>query len=404
MTESQIRAMFTQIAGGEPAPSGVDTQLAHRRGRARLRWRRAALAGSPVLAAAVAVAVALAAGVIPGQPGPGPAARPAAPQRFDPLAPYASFGWLPPGESMVSGGTGEALMSLTAAPAPDSVATWDLQVYAAGQCDRTAGQLTCSPVTGQRPGSPTQPQLRITGRAPSVHGHRAFWSTTGLAWQYARGGWALLTLPYPWYFPKLPKTIMAGTVTPGTTRATVERDAVKIAGSIAYGAATPPLLFPAQLTGLPRQWHVSGATYAPDGSVLRARTFALNAGPGAGVRDYDGGLTFQDNLPWFGIDPVTAQHNRCYLAPGGNFGTSVREVIDGYHVIVTHEPRIHRAVGNFVENVLPRQDLCADNAGGLSVYLSEYSAHPALGVTSLFKDHLRLLGASPANWTAKPIR
>ena len=45
MIESQIRALFTEIAHGEPAPSQVDIQLARRRGRARLRWRRACVAG-----------------------------------------------------------------------------------------------------------------------------------------------------------------------------------------------------------------------------------------------------------------------------------------------------------------------------------------------------------------------
>ena len=60
MTESRVRALFNQIADGEAGPLRVDTQLAFRRGRARLRWRRACLAGAPVLAAAAAVVVALA--------------------------------------------------------------------------------------------------------------------------------------------------------------------------------------------------------------------------------------------------------------------------------------------------------------------------------------------------------
>ena len=44
MTESQIHALFTEIADGDPGPSRVDTRLAHRRGRARLRWQRACAA------------------------------------------------------------------------------------------------------------------------------------------------------------------------------------------------------------------------------------------------------------------------------------------------------------------------------------------------------------------------
>ena len=47
MIESQVRALFTAIASSEPGASQVDTQLAHRRGRARLRWRRAWRGGHP---------------------------------------------------------------------------------------------------------------------------------------------------------------------------------------------------------------------------------------------------------------------------------------------------------------------------------------------------------------------
>jgi hypothetical protein len=39
----------------------------------------------------------------------------------------------------------------------------------------------------------------------------------------------------------------------------------------------------------------------------------------------------------------------------------------------------------------------------LAVYIAEYGAHP-IGVTSLFKDHLRLLGGDPAHWTRRPAR
>ena len=99
MIESQLGALFNGIAQGEPAMSGVDTQLAHRRGRARLRRRRAGLAGTPVLAAAVAVIVALTVGAAPSRPAPGPATGTAAPREFNPLVPYLSFGWLPPESS-----------------------------------------------------------------------------------------------------------------------------------------------------------------------------------------------------------------------------------------------------------------------------------------------------------------
>ena len=104
MTEPQVRALFNQIADGEAAPSRVDTQLALRRGRARLRWRRACVASAPVLAAAAVAVVALAVAAGPGGSGAGPAAAgPAAPRQFNPLIPYVSFGWLPAGQSLSQG-------------------------------------------------------------------------------------------------------------------------------------------------------------------------------------------------------------------------------------------------------------------------------------------------------------
>jgi hypothetical protein len=73
MTESQIHALFTEIADGDPGPMRVDARLAQRRGRARLRWRRACAAGTPVLAAAAVVVVALGIGAGTAQHRAGPA-------------------------------------------------------------------------------------------------------------------------------------------------------------------------------------------------------------------------------------------------------------------------------------------------------------------------------------------
>ena len=40
-------------------------------------------------------------------------------------------------------------------------------------------------------------KLPISQRAPDVAGHRAFWAGIDLVWQYARGGWARLSIPAP---------------------------------------------------------------------------------------------------------------------------------------------------------------------------------------------------------------
>jgi hypothetical protein len=73
MTEPQLRALFTEIADGDPGLSQVDTQLAYRRGRARLRWQRACAAAAPVLAAATVAVVALGVGAGTARHGAAPA-------------------------------------------------------------------------------------------------------------------------------------------------------------------------------------------------------------------------------------------------------------------------------------------------------------------------------------------
>ena len=373
MIESQVGALFAEIADGEPVPPRVDIPLARRRGRARLRWRRACVAGGSVLTAAAVAALAVTVG--PLRPGPGPvAAGPAAPRQFSPLVPYVSFGWLPAGNSLVAGGARPKVLYLNAGRnARNPSFSWNLNVYAAGQCHVTgpARELKCS--TQDLEGL----TARITGPAPAVRGHRAFWAGSDLVWQYARGGWAWLSLPYPYASPKL---------STAAKREAAKRDAVKIAGHVRYGAPTPPLVFPAQLTRLPSQWRVSSVYYLPDAGVLRAERFALGTGnPDLGA---DGGLEYQTNLPYFSIDPATPHKGYCYRAPG-----STSETINGYRVVLTHQDR----------GSLLRQDLCAAHAGGLALYISQFGAHPPIDLASLFGNHLRLLGTNPANWTTNPI-
>jgi hypothetical protein len=391
MAEPQIRALFAEIADREPASSRVDIQLARRRGRARLRWRRACVAGTSVLAAAAVVALAVGVGLV--RLGSGPPAGPAAPRQFNPLVPYLSFGWLPPGNRLTAGDARPEVVALVAGRNPNALNPWNLIVYAAGQCHltRPAGELKCS--TAALEGFNAQ----ISGRAPAVQGHRAFWAGPApipglppalqrrrarasrgkadsyLVWQYARGGWAGLVLP----------TANATKLT-AAQREAYKQDAVKIANHVRYGAATPPLMFPAQLTGLPSRWQVGSVYYQPDGRLLRASRFALTTGtPDLGA---DGGMEFQTNLPYFGvIDPATFYKNFC--------PTSGSEIINGYRVVVTNQ----------VAGTLPSETLCAANADGLALSINQQGAHPPISVASLFRDHLRLLGTNPANWTTKPI-
>jgi hypothetical protein len=363
MIESQVRDLFAGIASGEPGSSRVDTGLAHRQGRARLRWRRAGMAGAPVAAAAAVAAVVLAVGAA-APPGPSPLSGPTAPRQFNVLDPYLSFGWLPAGLSPVEGGTSRQLVWLDARHTFNSAPGWSVGLYAAGQCHVTGQKLKC-----RAPHATTE---LITGRAPDVAGHRAFWAGRykpgDLVWQYARDGWAYLSLPGAYASTRL---------------ALYRREAIRVASQVRYGAATPPLLFPFQLTDLPSRWQVSSLAYVPDAGVLLASQLALGAGPpnlGA-----DGGLIYETGLPYFFFEPATRVTETC--------GRGTTEIINGYPVVLNHR----------AEGTLINQSLCAGKADGLSLSISQFGAHPAISAADLFGHHMRLLGRNPAHWTPNPI-
>ena len=361
MIESQIRALFAQIADGEPAPSRVDVQLARRRGRARLRWRRACVAGGSVLAAAAIAALAV--GVGPARPSPGPAAAgPTAPRQFNPLVPYASFGWLPAGESLVEGGIRPAESYMDAGPHGDP--EWTLAVYARGQCHLTssASVLNC-------PGA----KLPVSQRAPDVAGHRAFWYSPGLVWQYAHGGWAWISIPAPNLSAVLHSKRLKG-------------QALKIARNVRYDVPTR-LVFPARFSGLPSQWQVHNISYyEPAGGLLRADEYMLTTGSSRfhpGVGD----LGVWTDAPYIIVRPAP-RNGTC--SPGSK---ATSEIINGYRVVLK---RMH--IGG-----LPGQELCGAHADGLWFDIQVFGAHPSIDVASLFRDHTRLLGTNPANWTTEPI-
>jgi hypothetical protein len=361
--EPQIRALFAEIAVGEPACSRVDPRLARRRGRARLRWRRACLAGSSVLAAAAVAALAVVLG--PVRPGSGPpAAGPAAPRQFNPLIPYASFGWLPAGESFVSGGVTPAESYMDAGHIGPE---WSLDVYARGQCHLTgsAGGLNC-------PGS----KLQISQRAPDIAGHRAFWTGPGIAWQYARGGWAWLSIP-------------AANLSAVLHSKHLLHEVLKIAGHVRYDVTTP-LVFPARFSGLPSQWQVHNISYyVPDRGLLRADEYMLTTSSSR-FHPHVGDLGVWTDAPYIIAHPAP-RGGTC--TPHDPSSQNTPLTINGYRVVLK---RFH--IGG-----LPVQELCGAHADGLWFDIQEFGAHPSINVASLFKDHMRLLGTNPANWTSKPI-
>jgi hypothetical protein len=355
MLETELRELFNRQASGDQPPSQISITAVSRSARSRLRLHRAGAVVTPLLAAGAVAAIVLLTVIPAGQRGTRPHAAlhpapvPAAPTYFDPLRPYLSFGWLPAGSTVISGKTGRTAQYLGAGR--PGLMEWTLTAYAAGQCALTRSQMTCAGLS-----SAFDPQL--TSRAPDIDGRTAYWGPSVLVFQYARGGWAKLTF---------------------RNRA----DALRIAGHVSFGAATAPLRFPAQLTGMPAGWQVRYAMFGP-GTQATIFGFAKGA---AGL-DIPG-TEPADNFPDFiSINPA-APNSSCYSSPG----QSKQQMIAGYPVTVTRVAAGRQAAV---------QGLCAARADGLSVSIGVTGNHPVADVTGIFA-HLRLLGPDPANWTTKPI-
>jgi len=363
----------------QEAPAAADLLRALRaaspppgRGRARrsLADWYLPLAAAAAVAAVIAGSV-WAGGLLGSHRQASPARLPAAPRQFNPLIPNVSFGWLPAGDSLIQGGVRRTDVYLNAGR-PLGLLGWGLDVYARARCHLTgpATGLTCS--TRDVGGVST---WRFSDRAPAVGGHRAFWAGPNLVWQYARGGWAALNIPVPNF-----SALRHDTVT--------QRKAIKIAGHLRFGAATPPLAFPAQFTGLTGQWRISEVRYFADAGALRADSYILTTRTSR-FSPHVGDLGVWVNAPYVEIHP----------APGGSTCTphdpatkNTSEIINGYRVVVKR-----MTIGG-----LPKQEVCAAHAAGFWVNIEEFGPYPTIGVASLFK-HLRLPGTNPANWTNNPI-
>ena len=372
MTESQVRGLFNEIAEGETGPSRVDPQLALRRGRARLRWRRACAAGAPVLAAAAVAVVALAVAAGPGRPGTGPAAAgPAAPRQFNPLNPGVSFGWLPAGESIMQGGARRTEVFMDAG-SPSEFPGWGLDVYARGQCHLTGADrgLKC---VGETP--LMDETARISEPAPAVDGHRAFWAGTDLVWSYARGGWAWVSIAVPSFSALRHDPVM-------------QRQAIKIARHVRFGASTAPVVFPAQLTGLTGQWRINELHYQAEAGVLLGDSYTLTTGTSQFFPQV-GDLGIWTNAPYIQVHPAP-RTGTC--SPNDPATVNTSEIINGYRVVVKRS-----SAGGF-----PEHEACAAHADGLWADITEFGSHSTNSVTRLFRQ-LRLLGTNPAHWTTNPI-
>jgi hypothetical protein len=156
---------------------------------------------------------------------------------------------------------------------------------------------------------------------------------------------------------------------------------VKVASHIRYAiAAQPSIEFPVQLTIMSPACQVTAmyfiAVRASGATLLRASECSLGGQPGN---------------PHLTTHPATP-HDSCYFYPDGQ---SVRQTINGHHIVVTHLP----AAGGRQ----PVQQVCAARADGLMIFISTYGRHPALNAVAMFAHHTRLFGPDPAHWTTRPL-
>ncbi|HEY1624961.1 MAG TPA: hypothetical protein VGG16_14285 [Streptosporangiaceae bacterium] len=378
MDENGVRTLLHGVADLEVPAAGVDLNLAMAGGR-RLRRRRTLAAASSALAVVAAVA-AFVASTVSASPsatvtpqgrataapsvGASPVPMPAsAPDRFDPLVPYAAFGWLPSGYTVGGQGTSPASttrsVQITAANGAGSEIA--LTVNARNACTFAGRSVTCAGTDGDTL------HMEKASVAPEVNGRPAFWASDTqvggyLLWQYAPGAWASLHVWSRELSPELP---------PAGERAMLEQTAARIR----FGMHTP-LRFPFWVH-LPAGWTVSTTSFFPDpsgkagpllGRTLLGRT--LLAGPAAGPAAAD-------------LDVWTPIAGNCEGTPDTALDGAPATLRDG--------------------------SVCAENADGLTVYVSLNLTGPAArqpdsaGALALARK-LHLLGGRVSAWTTRPLR
>ena len=393
LDEHAVRALLHEAARAPEPPSAIDVGAARRRGSRRLLARRAAL---PVLAV-VALAAALA---VPGGPlsthpertlaSPQPPATSpvvTAPFQFNPLVPYASFGWLPSGysESLANGidfnqgaaSTTEFVSREAAAPAAGRLLY--LQVNARDMCAvNTVADLQANVrARGQVEVACTAADFTVTGTAPDVNGQPAFWTDhgSGVAWEYAPDAWAELSM-----------SGIGVNQTPPPSAAT-RAQLLKVAAHIAYGD-TAPLTFAFRLSGeLPAGWQVWRTAFGVSGG----RTFGTGITAGPSV-----------DTSALSISASTVTGPAVCDSDAGH-SSYVQRLGVQWRYIVTSQPG----------HVFQRLCATAPVSGltGVNIIMdidNPASGAPLPGSTKLggalgVLSRLLLLGPSPASWIVNPV-
>ena len=269
LDEHTARTLLHEAARTPEPSSAVDVDAARRRGSRQLRARRAALPALAVVALAAALTVP--GGLLSRHP-ERTVASPVvdAPWQFNPLVPYASFGWLPPGysESLANGidvnqgATSATVFVSREAAAPAAGRLLYLQVEARDMCavNTVTDLRALIRAHGQDQVACIDAAFTVTGVAPNINGQPAFWTDhgSGVAWEYAPDAWAELSLSGI--------ADGGGKAVPPTaaTRALLQ----KVAAHVAYGGTTP-LTFAFRVSGeLPAGWQLWQASFDVSGGRM----------------------------------------------------------------------------------------------------------------------------------------
>jgi len=432
MDENSVRTLLESIASAPEPPPRVDLDRARRRGR---RWLWARRTAAPALTVAAVVGTLTVPHafsvdhsertVVPPQHTSSPVSL-TAPARFDPLVPYASFGWLPRGFSEAAAASidydsgfaaASDFVSLEAA-APSAGHLLYLEVSSRGACALTAAAAA----RGVRAGAVVQvtctdDQFAVTGPAPDVAGHPAVQINygEGIAWEYAPGAWASLRAditpaadePHSrrqaaqdgWVIVARSRADRpTGDLTPARIRADIKAGKlippsaatqallVKVASQVRYGQRTP-LAFPFRMTRpLPAGWRLTSTSFTPSGGRLLGT--GVSAGPAA---DRDA-LSISA-----AIGPNTAcpfyYGQSSYVTQGG-----VRWV---YRVIDETDKHVQSLCATTAVDGLADAGTSLDmNTPGSNAPLpGSAELGGALGVLA----RTRFLGTDPARWTAAPV-
>ena len=412
MDENEVRDLLAQLIAADAPPARVSIKAARSKGRRSLRRRRVYL---PSVAAPVAAAAAVA--VIAGLPlishqsmRPGQEAEhvlPSVVARFNPLAQYVSFGWLPagftPGGMAIQTGSNE--LSLTADASPADGRALIAEVTAAGACKITGpgSTLKMKMKWQQALGGANCPAFDpLARRAPAVNGGAAYWSWRGdLVWQYGKDAWAelvpgpisqgfghVLAEPHPalatWYnYPA------GGFVQSAATRSLL----LRVAAHLRYRVRPFQPVFGYTFTALPAGWHPA---YTCDGgpcgeggpyTVIDQRIAATywNAGPADDPTALD-----------ISVAPADSAGGSCEFFPG-----------QSSHVRVDGQPALLLVMDQVGKHW---QMLCVNKVDGLSVSITLDQNIPgtsdtpvpggaALGDAQAVFSDLHLLGPDVANWT-----